>query len=82
MEYKDYIPVKKHWFDMYTKHFKEKYWEPRLRVPINRVKIDKKLFDFQNEVSKSTVLEMILNFDGSILLTINPERSRRIDMSL
>ena len=67
-----YIPVKKHWFDMYTR-FDKPYWTPALKFPIEQIKIDKSLFDYQNEVSQSDVLYMLMNFDRNAWapITIN-----------
>ena len=59
---RNYIPVKKHWFEMYTR-FDKPYWTPALKFPIEKIKIDKSLFDYQNEVSQSDVLYMLMNFD-------------------
>lgn len=69
---RNYIPVKKHWFEMYTR-FDKPYWTPALKFPIEKIKIDKSLFDYQNEVSQSDVLYMLMNFDRDawVPITIN-----------
>jgi hypothetical protein len=73
MKHKNYIPVKNHWFDMFTKHFEKQYWTPESKVPVSKIKIDKNLFDYQNEVDNSLVLDIVLNFNHElwIPLTIN-----------
>jgi hypothetical protein len=75
MKQQNYIPVKKHWFDMFTKPFKKQYWTPETRVPISKIKIDKDLFSYQNVVSESAVFDIVLNFDDEmwIPITINRE---------
>lgn len=70
MKHKNYIPVKKHWFDMFTRHFQEQYWLPKSRVPLSKIKIDKNLFSYQNEVSESTVLDIAYNFDDELWMPI------------
>ncbi len=71
---RNYIPVKKHWFEMFTKYDKP-YWMPALRVPIGKIKIDKSLFAYQNKVSQSDVLYMLMNFDRNawMPITLNEE---------
>jgi len=49
---RNYIPVKKYWFEMYTKYDRP-YWIPALKFPIEKIKIDKSLFGYHNEVSHS-----------------------------
>lgn len=75
MRNRDYIPVEKHWFDMYTRNFKMNYWTPKLRVPISRIKIDKKLFSYQNQISKQSVQNIVSNFDRELWMpiTVNKE---------
>lgn len=75
MRYSDYIPVEEHWFDMFTKNLKKKYWQPHLKIPINHIKVDKSLLTYQNEVSERTVLDMALNFDRELWMpiTVNKE---------
>lgn len=70
----NYIPVKKHWFEMYTR-FDKPYWTPLLKCPIKKIKIDKSLFSYQNEVSQSDVLYMLMNFDRNawMPITINKD---------
>ncbi len=64
------IPVKKHCFEMYTK-FDKPHWTPTLIFPIEKIKIDKSLFDYQNEVSQSDVLCMLMNFDRNAWMPIS-----------
>ena len=66
---RNYIPVKKHWVEMFTR-FDKPYWTPALQFPIEKIKIDKSLFDYQNEVSQSDVLYMLMNFDRDAWMPI------------
>ena len=59
---RDYIPVRKHWFEMYIKTDRP-YWSPHIKFPIEKIKIDKSLFAYPNEVSRSDVFYMLANFD-------------------
>lgn len=54
---------------MYTK-FDKPYWTPALKFPIEKIKIDKSLFNYQNEVSQSIVLYMLMNFDRDAWMPI------------
>jgi len=71
---RNYIPVKKHWLAMCTK-FDKPYWTPALRLPIEQIKIDKSLFDYQNEVSQSDVLYMLMNFDRDAWMPITIDKN-------
>lgn len=66
---RNYIPVKKYWFEMHTR-FDKLYCTPALKYHIEKIKIDKSLFDYQNEVSQSKVLYMLMNFDRSAWMPI------------
>lgn len=66
---RDYIPVKKHWLEMFTKYDKP-YWTPVLKFPIEEIKINKSLFSYQNEVLQSDVLYMLMNFDRNVWMPI------------
>jgi len=66
---RNYIPVKKYWFEMYTR-FDKSYYTPALKFPIEKIMIDKSLFDYQNEVSQSDVLYMLMNFDRDAWMPI------------
>lgn len=50
-------------------------WTLEERVPISEIKIDKSLFSFQNEVSKSQVASMVeeFNIDYWIPITVSPD---------
>jgi len=65
----NYMPVRKHWREMYTK-FDKPYFTPKLKFPIGSIKIDKSLFAFQNKVSLSDVLYMLMNFDREAWMPI------------
>ncbi len=66
---RNYIPAKKHWLDMFTK-FDKPYWTPMLKFPIEKIKIDKSLFAYQNDVLQSDVLYMLMNFDREVWMPI------------
>ncbi len=53
MKYKNYIPVKRHWFDMFTRHFQEQYWVPEAKVFISIIKINEDLFSYQDSPEKT-----------------------------
>ncbi len=72
MRYRDYIPVEKHWFDMFTRNFKEKYWTPEIKVPITKIKIDKS--SYPNELCKADVLYMLLNFEKDAWMPITVDK--------
>lgn len=71
---RSYIPVRKHWLEMCTRYDKS-YWTHILKFPIEKIKIDKLLFSFQNEISESAVLYMLMNFDHDawMPITLNKE---------
>jgi len=60
---------------MFTGHFQEQYWIPESRVSLYKIKIDKNLFSYQNKVSESAVLDIVLNFDDELWMpiTVNQE---------
>lgn len=66
---RNYIPVKKHWVEMVTR-FDKPYWMPALKFPIEKIKIDKSLFAYQNKISQSDVLYMLMNFDRNAWMPI------------
>lgn len=66
---RDYIPVKKHWFEMYTR-FDKPYFTLRLKFPIEKIKIDKSLLAFSNELSQSNVMYILMNFDRDAWMPI------------
>src|SRR4030067_1393406 len=58
---RNYIPVKKHWFEMYTK-FDKPYYTPQVKFPIKKLKIGYFYADKQN-IFKADVFYMLVNFD-------------------
>ena len=58
----DYIPVKKHWFEMYTK-FDKPYFTPQLKFPIEKIKIDKYCYADKQEIFKADMFYMLVSFD-------------------
>lgn len=66
---RNYIPVKTHWFEIYTR-FDKPYFTPKLKFPIEQIKIDKSVFDYQNEVLQSDVFHMLVNFDREAWMPI------------
>lgn len=63
---KEYIPSPQHRKDMYTNPSFGGMWAARDKVSIDAIKIDKNLFDFQNEVDHKQVLDMLANFDQEL----------------
>lgn len=59
---RDYIPVKKHWFEMYTK-FDKPYFIPQLKFPVEKIKIDKSYYADKQEIFKTDMFYMLVNFD-------------------
>lgn len=69
-----YIPVKKHWFEIYTR-FDKPYWTPALKFPIEKIKIDKSLFAYQNDISQTDVLYMLMNFDRDAWMPVTVNKN-------
>lgn len=66
---KEYIPSAELWKDMWIKASKRDDvwdWVPIDKVRIKKIKIDKSLFDFQNEVDEEQVSYMIENFEEEV----------------
>ncbi len=66
-KYRDYIKSPQHWKDASNKY-------PHLRskdkVPIKKIKIDRKLFNFNNTVNIDDVHYMLMNFSKDIWMPI------------
>lgn len=62
---KDYIPATNHWKEIYRR-FSEKddLWDyiPLDRIPVKKIRIDKTLLDYPNDVDENEVTYMIENF--------------------
>jgi ParB-like chromosome segregation protein Spo0J len=71
---KKYIPTLELWRSMYLQPCFCGAWTLEEKVPISEIKIDKSLFDFQNEVSENQVNSMVeeFNIDYWIPITVNP----------
>lgn len=71
-KYRDYIKSPQHW-----KNASNKY--PHLRskdkVPIKKIKIDRKLFDFNNTVSIDDVRYMLMNFSKDVWMPITVNKN-------
>jgi hypothetical protein len=59
---RDYISVKKHWFEMYTK-FDKPYFTPQVKFPIEKIKVDKSYYADKQEIFKADMLYTLVNFD-------------------
>lgn len=59
---RNYIPVKKHWFEMYTK-FDKPYFTPQIKFPIEKIMIDKSYYANKQNIFKADVFYMLVNFD-------------------
>lgn len=65
-----YIPTPKHWSDMYVRNFDKPYWTPQVKVSIDRIRIDRNKFAFNNKVSTSKVFDILINFDKELWIPI------------
>lgn len=59
---RNYIPVKKHWFEMYIK-FDKPYFVAHRKFPIEKIKVDKSYYADKQEMFKADMLYMLVNFD-------------------
>ncbi|MGB4205953.1 MAG: Dam family site-specific DNA-(adenine-N6)-methyltransferase [Bacteroidales bacterium] len=50
-------------YDLFVKNYDKPYWTLIEKVPINNIKIDKRLLSYANELSTNKVDEIIKNFD-------------------
>lgn len=66
---KEYIPSAEHWKEMWINASNRDSvwdWVPIDKVRIKKIKVDKSLFAFQNEVDEQQVNHMIENFDEEV----------------
>ncbi len=70
MRRKHYIESPKHWKDMYTRASVNDEWKPMDKVPISRIRVDKGLLAFPNDVDFKHVHDMIDNFDQDVWIPI------------
>lgn len=61
MGYRNYIPAQKFWMQILDDKAAN-FFIPTKKFPISEIKIDKKLFDFQNEIDMNEVFQILLNF--------------------
>lgn len=71
-KYRDYIKSPQHWKDMFNKIAG---WRSEDKVPIKKIKIDRKLFSFNNPLCIEDVHYMLVNFnkDAWMPITINKD---------
>lgn len=71
-KYKDYIKSPQHWKNMLSKTLSYKSED---KVPIKKIKIDRKLFSFDNPVNMDDVHYMLMNFSKDIWtpITVNTD---------
>jgi len=63
---RNYMPVKKDSFGMYLRFNesnKKQYYTPHLKYPIGEIKIDESYYAGKQEMFKSDVFYMLVNFD-------------------
>ena len=65
-----YIPTLAHWNNMYVENFDVPYWTPEAKVPIEKIKIDRKRLAFDNPVVMPEVSRMAANFDPELWMPI------------
>jgi len=66
-KYRNYIKSPQHWKDMFNKFY---CWQSKDKVPIKKIKIDRKLFSFDNLVDKKEEFYMMANFSKDIWMPI------------
>lgn len=66
---KNYIPAEL-WKDSYKSPQMQKSFTFVEKVPLSRIKIDKRLFSFQNDVSASFVNFIVENFDKDFWMPV------------
>lgn len=66
-KYRDYIKSPQHWKDMFSKNL---FYKSEDKVPIKKIKIDRKLFDFDNPVNMDDVRYMLMNFSKNVWIPI------------
>ena len=67
-KHKSYIPSPQHWKEMYAQH--RGYWSPVDKVPLRKIKIDRQLFAYPNEVDPDQVNYIATNFDQEVWIPI------------
>jgi hypothetical protein len=55
---------------MYVKNFDVPYWTPEAKVPIRKIKIDRKRLAFDNPVEAAQVSWIVANFDRELWIPI------------
>jgi hypothetical protein len=70
MRRKEYIKSPKHWKDMYNNPTYHGAWKSVDRVPIRKIKIEKSLLAYPNEVDKQEVRYMLANFDNKVWIPV------------
>lgn len=66
-KYRDYIKSPQHWKDMFNKNLSCKSED---KVLIKKIKIDRKLFAFDNSVNMDDVHYMLMNFSKDVWMPI------------
>ena len=65
--YRDYIKSPQHWKDASNKY---PHLQSKDKVPIKKIKIDRKLFDFNNTVNMGDVHYMLMNFSKDVWMPV------------
>ncbi|MFH1030153.1 MAG: hypothetical protein V1770_02745 [bacterium] len=66
-KYRDYIKSPQHWKDMFNGFV---CWQSKDKVPIKKIKINRKLFDFDNAVNMEDVYYRLMNFSKELWMPI------------
>ncbi len=69
-----YIPTLAMWNDMYVRNFDLPYWTPEARVPIEKIRIDRRRLAFDNAVSMSEVSRIVASFDPELWMPITVDK--------
>lgn len=74
MKRREYIPTPAHWNEMFVRISNNPRWTPEAKVPIDKIRIDKKYFEFRNDIDPNHVLDMLVNFDQELWMPVTVNR--------
>jgi len=67
---KNYIPASQFWKDIFSQPQYRSTWKVVEKVPIRRIKVDKSVLTYNNEVDPTQVLAMLVEFDPDLWMPI------------
>ncbi len=71
-KYRDYIKSPQHWKDVFNQY---PHLQSKDKVLIKKIKIDRKLFDFDNPVNMDDVYYMLMNFSKNVWMPITVNKN-------